>query len=204
MTTTTISMLQETYHDSATGFDRAPDRYMTTGRETIDRERDQAHDVAEAYLGPGATPDEVVRLANTLFSYHCDTVALKYLDRKGKKGPPEIDLEKARWYLQMAAHVRGEGMEDPRSRRPEFVPYVRQKMNTEDGQKAMTKLLRTTTTKHNCWSCANNGQYDYCKVIEIGDDAATLRWIFNNIGESQNMPAHTADGCPSWEEMVIP
>lgn len=124
MTMTTIQTQRETDKDSATGFDRAPDRYMATGRETIDRERDQAHDVAEAFLGPGATPDEVVHLANTLFSYHCDTVALKYLDRKGKKGPPEIDLEKARWYSQMAAHVRGEGVEDPRSGRPGFVPYV--------------------------------------------------------------------------------
>jgi thymidylate synthase (FAD) len=90
--------------DSATGFDRAPDRYSAKGRETIDRLRDDLGDEG--------------------FVAFCVGNAIKYEDRAGLKGSAAEDHEKAGWYRRMAAHVRGEGP-DPRSSRPGFVPYAR-------------------------------------------------------------------------------
>lgn len=92
--------------DSATGFDRAPDRYTTKGRETIDRIRDTLGDAG--------------------FIAFCIGNAMKYEDRAGnKKGEAaETDAEKARWYRQMALHVKS-GAADPRIDRPDFTPYVR-------------------------------------------------------------------------------
>jgi hypothetical protein len=90
--------------DSATGLDRAPDRYMATGRETIDRIRDVLGDEG--------------------FVAFCVGNALKYADRAGLKSDAEFDLVKQRWYLDMAAHVRDEGP-DPRAGRIGFVPYAR-------------------------------------------------------------------------------
>lgn len=90
--------------DSATGFDRAPDRYSAKGRETIDRIRDDLGD--EGFIA------------------FCVGNAAKYEDRAGLKGSADEDMKKARWYRTMAAHVRGEGP-DPRAERPNFVPYAR-------------------------------------------------------------------------------
>ena len=100
--------------DTVDGADRAPDRYMTHGRETIDRQRDLA---CEQALGHK-------RLADMLFAFHCDATALAYEDRNGAKGDPEGDAKKARWYRQMARHVRAPRIHaDPRGDRPGFVPY---------------------------------------------------------------------------------
>lgn len=97
--------------DSATGHDRAPDRYMARGRETIDRMRDLAH----ALFGdPG--------LADMAFAFHCLATAVKYDDRAGLKGAAEVDRAKAGWYRAMVDHVVGDGA-DPRSGRPGFEPW---------------------------------------------------------------------------------
>ena len=79
-----------------TGFDKAPARYMTQGRETIDRIRDLLGDAG--------------------FVAYCHGNALKYADRAGAKGDPIGDAEKFRWYTQMADFVEGRG-EDPRTYR---------------------------------------------------------------------------------------
>lgn len=118
--------------DSETGFDRAPDRYMGKGRETIDRMRDLAFAAAEGvYSGlQAATAKDVQDLANFLFVYHCEMTALKYEDRAGlKEGKAaEKDRDKARFYRMMVAHVADpDGNPDPRSNRSGFVPYARQK-----------------------------------------------------------------------------
>ena len=97
--------------DSRTGADRAPDRYMATGRETIDRMRDLAH----ALFGePG--------LADAAFAFHCLATAMKYADRTGLKGDAEVDRAKADWYRRMVDHVVSGG-DDPRSGRPAFEPW---------------------------------------------------------------------------------
>jgi hypothetical protein len=88
--------------DTVAGFDRAPARYLQGGREKIDVIRD-------------ALTDEG-------FVAFCIGSAIKYNGRD--KGDPAGDADKGRWYREMAAHVRGEGL-DPRHRRADFVPYVR-------------------------------------------------------------------------------
>ena len=91
--------------DSPTGTDAQPARYTRAdGRETLDVIRDVLGDAG--------------------FIAFCIGNAMKYEDRTGKKGDAEEDRKKARFYRQMAAHVRGEGP-DPRSGRPGFVPYCR-------------------------------------------------------------------------------
>lgn len=81
-----------------TGFDKAPDRYMATGKEAIDIIRE--------------------KLGESGFVSYCYGCALKYELRAGHKaGVSEAtDREKARWYTMMAAHVEGQGP-DPRSYR---------------------------------------------------------------------------------------
>jgi hypothetical protein len=98
--------------DSPTGYDRAPDRYSTQGRETIDRIRDE--------------------LGDEFFVAFCLGSARKYLDRLGLKGSPEEDRAKARWYLQMALHVGGYA-DDPRQGRFAFVSYERLPGSREPG-----------------------------------------------------------------------
>ena len=108
--------------DSPVGFDRAPERYMAHGRETIDRMRDRAFVVAEAHLG--AVGDVANALADVLFVYHCEVTAMKYADRAGRKDDEQQDRDKAVFYRRMAAHVRGFGP-DPRSERADFTAYRR-------------------------------------------------------------------------------
>jgi hypothetical protein len=79
-----------------TGFDAAPARYMASGREAIDVIREELGDAG--------------------FIAFCIGNARKYELRAGHKGPAEVDLEKARWYREMAAYVLGSGP-DPRSYR---------------------------------------------------------------------------------------
>ena len=105
--------------DSTTGFDRAPDRYTALGRETIDRQRDFAHEAARTV---GA--EDVNELADMLFAYHCWAQVMKYEDRAGLKGDPTADRAKAEFYKAMFAHVL-KGSPDPRSGRPDFTPYQR-------------------------------------------------------------------------------
>lgn len=81
-----------------------PDRYDTGDRETLDRIRDLIGD--DLYVG------------GCLFN------VVKYLDRRGKKGPADRDDDKAVFYLQAAGHVLL-GCLDPRHRRPGFQPYRR-------------------------------------------------------------------------------
>lgn len=97
--------------DSATGHERAPERYMATGRETIDRMRDLAREIF-------GDPD----LADMAFAFHCLATALKYADRAGLKGDADVDRAKADWYSQMVDHVL-DGTDDPRSGRPDFEPW---------------------------------------------------------------------------------
>ena len=91
--------------DSDTGLDRAPDRYMAAGRETIDRIRDALGDEG--------------------FVAFCAGNAMKYDDRAGRKGDEATDREKATFYRCMANHVRSYGP-DPRHGRPGFVSYHRE------------------------------------------------------------------------------
>jgi len=79
-----------------TGFESAPTRYMATGREAIDIIREE--------------------LGDQHFVWFCLGNARKYELRAGHKGPASVDLEKARWYREMAAHVQGL-RPDPRSYR---------------------------------------------------------------------------------------
>lgn len=79
-----------------TGFDAAPSRYTATGREAIDIIREE--------------------LGDERFAAFCIGNARKYELRAGHKGPAEVDLEKARWYRQMARHVQF-GEADPRAYR---------------------------------------------------------------------------------------
>lgn len=79
-----------------------PARYDMDGRETLDRIRDT--------LGDG------------LYVGGCLFNVIKYLDRRGKKGPADLDESKALFYLQSAANVLL-GHPDPRHRRPAFEPY---------------------------------------------------------------------------------
>ena len=97
--------------DTEVGADRAPDRYMATGRETIDRMRDLAHVL---FGDPG--------LADMAFAFHCLATSLKYSDRAGLKGDATVDRSKAAWYRRMVDHVVGGG-DDPRSGRPGFEPW---------------------------------------------------------------------------------
>lgn len=91
--------------DSATGIDRAPVRYSSHGRETIDRLRDVLGDEG--------------------FVAHCLGCALKYRDREGLKGEASEDRKKAWFYIQMAMFVRGIGP-DPREYRPDHAEYQRE------------------------------------------------------------------------------
>lgn len=109
------------------GFDAAPPRYMTQGRETVDRMRDEAFRRAVSLIQSGAVEvKHVEELADALFLFACETHARKYRDRAGHKAgaSAEEDRKKALFWEQMAAHVRDEGASpDPRSRRPGFTPY---------------------------------------------------------------------------------
>lgn len=105
-----------TRRDSPTGHDRAPDRYTTQGRETIDRQRDAAGALFEEAIEAGLDDGDAA------FYVHCQLTALKYEDRLGRKDPD--DAGKAAWYQKMAAHLLGAG-EDPRAGRADFVPYAR-------------------------------------------------------------------------------
>ena len=104
--------------DTPTGFDRAPDRYMGQGRETIDRMRDAAGELFERGLERGLS------LGDAAFYVHCVLTAMKYEDRAGRKGDAREDNEKAMWYRRMANHLLGFGP-DPRAARPGFQPYTR-------------------------------------------------------------------------------
>ena len=114
--------------DSPTGHDRAPDRYTTQDRETIDRMRDLAHAMF-------ADPD----VADAVFAFHCIATALKYSDRCGRKDLPDIEKKKLAWYLAMAAHVR-DGAPDPRSERPGFVPWEKHPVRLGDFQEDVRRL----------------------------------------------------------------
>ena len=117
--------------DSAVGFDRAPDRYSSEDRETIDRQRDQCHVQAVRMIGIGLFPDNtsVNMLADAMFTAHCTMCAMKYDDRNGLKDDPGQESSKSKWYQQMRMHVFG-GAEDPRSGRDVFEPYKRPPMQS--------------------------------------------------------------------------
>lgn len=104
--------------DSPTAFDRAPDRYMGQGRETIDRMRDAAGELFERATMHG------LEVGDAAFYVHCMLTAMKYEDRAGRKGDARQDIEKSMWYRRMANHLIGVGP-DPRAGRPGFKPYVR-------------------------------------------------------------------------------
>lgn len=107
-----------------TGFDKAPDRYMTQGRETVDRMRDLCRKRAlewQADLGPDS-----IELIDLLFVVACETHKMKYSDRKGvKEGvDPKRDIDAAAWWEQMAKHVQDPArFPDPRYTRVNFIPY---------------------------------------------------------------------------------
>lgn len=104
--------------DTAHGFDRAPDRYMGQGRETIDRMRDVAGELFEHATLHG------LGVGDAALYVHCVLTAMKYEDRTGRKGDAAVDVGKATWYRRMADHLLGKGP-DPRAERPGFQPYAR-------------------------------------------------------------------------------
>lgn len=102
----------------------APERYTAHGRETLDRIRDLAERAGELLAEAWGRPYGAKAMADDLFMFFCRANALKYEDRAGLKGPREEDDAKAAFYRAMIRHV-GFGEPDPRSARPDFVPYVR-------------------------------------------------------------------------------
>lgn len=111
--------------DTPTGFDRAPDRYMASGRETVDKMRDEAYVVAHNLAECGLIAhDAIDNVGDILFGYACSTHALKYQDRAGLKGDAATDAMKAIWWDEMRLHSLT-GAPDPRADRPDFVPYGR-------------------------------------------------------------------------------
>lgn len=93
------------------GFDKVPDRYSKTGRETIDKIRDS--------------------MSDEQFIMFCYGQAIRYRDRAGLKGPEEVDMRKADFYVKMALHVQGEEL-DPRGYRSNHQPYERQSYNHQE------------------------------------------------------------------------
>lgn len=131
--------------DSAVGFDRAPDRYSSEGRETIDRQRDLCHIQAERMIDMNFFPEgtSINMLADAMFSAHCNLCAMKYDDRNGKKDDPDQERSKSKWYMQMFHHIFG-AAPDPRSSRDGFEPYVRPKGNP---------IYFPRVSKHVCGLC---------------------------------------------------
>lgn len=98
--------------DDPIGDRAAPNRYMASGRETIDEVRDIC-----VHLTGGDTEK-----ASALFAAHCLLTAYVYESRAGRKGDAAQDHAKAKWYADMVAHAMGVGA-DPRANRKDFTPY---------------------------------------------------------------------------------
>lgn len=123
--------------DSPIGDDRAPDRYMASGRETIDEVRDVCRHLATIWtIGTDNHDDR--KLGDSLFALHCMLTAYVYRSRAGRKGDAKQDHAKAGWYIQMARHVASNNMDeeglasslnagrnydDPRASRCDYKPY---------------------------------------------------------------------------------
>lgn len=112
--------------DSVDGFDRAPDRYSSQGRETVDRMRDLCRENAfKLSVKLGLVPCDhtlIDRIGDFIFSTACETHAMKYSDRLGLKDSIDVDSQKMKWWTKMAHHASGLD-DDPRSNRPGFKPY---------------------------------------------------------------------------------
>lgn len=126
--------------DSTIGDDRAPDRYMASGRETIDEVRDVCRHVATIWTicKSGTDNHDDRKLGDSLFALHCILTAYVYMSRAGRKGDAKQDHAKAGWYIQMARHVASNNMDeeglasslkagrnydDPRASRCDYKPY---------------------------------------------------------------------------------
>jgi len=112
----------------------APSHYVQQPRETIDRQRDRALQLAREYLltlpadKRACLRDYIglteTALADIIFGGHCTLTAMKYTDRALHKGAREQDDAKATWYAQMARHVRDpDDYADPRADRADHVSY---------------------------------------------------------------------------------
>lgn len=96
-----------------TGFDAAPARYTTHGREVVDIMRDACHDIA-------ADNYDVVE-GDFLFMVVCASHAMKY---RLRDKDTETDAEKRRWWEQMMRHAGDPDQHpDPRAARPGFVAW---------------------------------------------------------------------------------
>ncbi len=84
------------------GFDKPPDRYTRSGRETIDLIRDS--------------------MTDTEFTAYCKGQVIRYKDREGLKDSD--DLNKAHFYHLMYLHML-DGGKDPRAYREGFQDYIR-------------------------------------------------------------------------------
>ena len=124
--------------DTPVGDDRAPDRYMASGRETIDEVRDVCRYLARLWLGYRYSENDAQdKLGDSLFALHCLLTAYIYRSRAGRKGPAEQDHAKTDWYVQMTLHTlsthmdeeghrlssAGRDYSDPRAKRPGFQLY---------------------------------------------------------------------------------
>lgn len=121
--------MSENKHNEQLGFDKPPDRYMSSGRETIDVIRD-----ACAYLS--SHPDfRGLSTADLAFAAVCLGHVIRYRDRAGLKDPTPVDLKKAAFYEQMLLHVRNAAysnaskIDDPRAYRAGFEAYAREEFD---------------------------------------------------------------------------
>lgn len=91
------------------GIDKPPVRYSqnSDGKETIDRMFDIVEQVYYESIGihekgqPFEPSDDDDGVRSALCTALCAAIALKYEDRAGKKGDPEGDAKKAKFYRQM-------------------------------------------------------------------------------------------------------
>lgn len=86
----------------------APVAHYAGEVETIDAHRQFMRDAL------GETDGDVA------FAAHCLANAREYMSRADRKGQRESDIAKARWYLDMCAHILA-GTDDPRAEQPGWV-----------------------------------------------------------------------------------
>ena len=117
-----LQALGATMPKDETGFKSAPSHYAGE-RETIDKQRDRARWIGEQIIRAVLRGDNQEQVGDLIFAAHCDITAHKYRDRIGKKQGTD-DTAKCDWYIAMARHILfPEENKDPRTDRPDFVPY---------------------------------------------------------------------------------
>ncbi len=180
--------------DHQLGFEAKPARYEGGGRETVDKMRDNAFTLVEELLAKldlsidlrlrvGTDSEAPARkvIADEVFAYVCETHALKYRDRAGKKGSKEEDLGKADWWEGMELHVlEPETHPDPRSERDDFEPY-------RGPREACAGCRHQVAPKGSnpTWGCSR------FEALGVGFQPLVLWWEKMILGEDH-------ERCPEW------